>query len=200
MYCPPHRGTHSEGSPLGGGRRTSHRDHSHWTQKHISHTSAARGGAEAGLGSRSSVAASLGGDRPCFHKTSLLSRHTCRQQEGAHPTRGKPPSACGSPLPQVRLGTGIGRADSLGKHKVPHQLSTSPRPAQASSEQGCMLLSALLSPQLFQRDYVCGWVEGGSRGPSSPTGPKASQGQSQGRTQGSRPSTNPTPESLPHIA
>lgn len=41
-----------------------------------------RGGAEAGLGARASVATNPGGDRPCSHKTSLSSRHTRRQQEG----------------------------------------------------------------------------------------------------------------------
>lgn len=76
-----------------GGGRTGHRDQS-LDQKHIGHASAERGGAGVGLGSRPSVAANQGGDRPSFCKTSLLPRHLCRQQ-------------------------GEGRACHLGSHPLP---------------------------------------------------------------------------------
>ena len=130
-----------------GGGRTNHRAHSHWTQKHLkSQAAAARGEAEAGLSSRSPVAANQAGHRPRFHKTSPLPRHKCGQQEGG--------TSChtGShPLPMEALHParpGPGREGSLPSSALgwpsPGQLRTGVCVAHPPSCcQGC-----------FQRDYV----------------------------------------------
>lgn len=65
--------------------------------------------------------------------------------------------------------------------------------------QGCLLLISPTSLRLFPKDLHTGLSGWGSKDPSPPHSPKASQGQKHCRAQGSRLSNDsPTPGTTPH--